>query len=62
MIFSSLLFSMPHNLVEEKLTELIEQNCNREGSLHLACKRKRVFFTSEIFIKDINRGPAGTES
>ena len=43
MIFSSLLFPMPHNLVKEKLTELIEQNCNREGSLYLACKRKRVF-------------------
>ena len=34
-------------LIKEKLTELIEQTFNREGSLYLACNEKRAFFTSE---------------
>ena len=32
---------------KEKLTELIEQTFNREGSLYLACNDKNDFFTSE---------------
>ena len=39
--------SLPHNLIKEKLTELIEQTFNREGSLYLACNDKYGFFTSE---------------
>ena len=35
------------NLIKEKLTELIEQTFNREGSLYLACNEKRACFTSE---------------
>ena len=38
---------MPHNLIKEELTELIEQTFNREGSLYLACNDRNVFFTSE---------------
>ena len=38
---------MPHNLIKEKLTELIEQTFNREGSPYLACNDKNAFFTSE---------------
>ena len=39
---------MPHNLIKEKLTELIQQTFNREGSLCLACTDKNAFFlTSE---------------
>ena len=38
---------MPHNLIKEKLTELIKQTFNREGSLFLACNDKNAFFTSE---------------
>ena len=30
--FSTLYTTLPHNLIEEKLTELIEQTFNREGS------------------------------
>ena len=33
--------------MSEKLTELIEQTFNREGSLYLACNDKNAFFTSE---------------
>ena len=45
--FSTLYTTLPHNLTKEKLTELIEQTFNREGSLYLACNDKNAFFTSE---------------
>ena len=45
--FSTLYTTLPHNLIKEKLTELIEQTFNREGSLYLACNYKNAFFTSE---------------
>ena len=47
--FSTLYTTLPHNLIKEKLTELIEQKFNREGSLYLAClvMIKMPFFTSE---------------
>ena len=44
--FSTLNTTLPHNLIKEKLTELIEQTFNREGSLYLACNDKNAFFTS----------------
>ena len=45
--FSTLYTTLPHNLIKEKLTELIEQIFNREGSLYLACNDKNAVFTSE---------------
>ena len=45
--FSTLYTTLPHNLIKEKLTELIDQTFNREGSLNLACNDKNAFFTSE---------------
>ena len=45
--FSTLYTTLPHNLIKEKLTELIEQIFNREGSLYMACNDKNAFFTSE---------------
>ena len=45
--FSTLYTTLPHNLFKAKLTELIEQTFNREGSLYLACNDKNAFFTSE---------------
>ena len=45
--FSTLYTTLPRNLIKEKLTELIEQTFNREGSLYLACNDKNAFFTSE---------------
>ena len=45
--FSTIYTTLPHNLIKEKLTELIEQTFNREGSLYLACNDKNAFFTSE---------------
>ena len=34
-------------MIKEKITELIEQTFNREGSLYVACNDKNAFFTSE---------------
>ena len=45
--FSTLYTTLPHNLIKEKLTELIKQTFNREGSLYLACNDKNAFFTSK---------------
>ena len=45
--FSTLYTTLPHNLIKEKLTELIEQTFNREGSLYLACNDKNAFFNPE---------------
>ena len=42
--FSTLYTTLPHNLIKEKLTELIEQRFNREGSLYLAYNDKNAFF------------------
>ena len=42
--FSTLYTKLPHNLIKEKLTELIEQTFNREGSLYMACNDKNAFF------------------
>ena len=41
--FSTLYTTLPHNLIKEKLIELIEQTFNREGSLYLACNDKNAF-------------------
>ena len=45
--FSTLYTTLPNNLLKEKLTELIEQTFNMEGSLYLACNDKNTLFTSE---------------
>ena len=42
--FSSLYTTLPHNLIKEKLADLIEQTFNREGSLYLACNDKNDFY------------------
>ena len=42
--FSTVSTTLPHNLIKEKLTELIEQTFNRVGSLYLI---KNALFTSE---------------
>ena len=45
--FSALYTTFPHNLIKEKLTELMKQTLNREGPLYLACNDRNAFFTSE---------------
>ena len=51
--------TLPHNLIKEKLTELIEQTFKREGSLFfLACNDENAFlFLNNL--NDINCGHVG---
>ena len=39
--------TLPHNLIKEKLINLIEWTFKREGSPYIACNEKQAFFTSE---------------
>ena len=45
--FSTLYTTLPHNLVKDKLVDLIERTFQREGSLYIACNDKNAFFTSD---------------
>ena len=45
--FSTLYIRLPHNLIKEKLLDLIERAFyKKEGKLYLACNDKKAFFTS----------------
>ena len=45
--FSSLYTTLLHNLIKEKLLDLIERTFyKKEGKLYLACNYKKAFFTS----------------
>ena len=48
--FSTLCSTLPHNLIKDKLIDLIERIFNREGSPYLACNDRNAFFTVENFI------------
>ena len=39
--------TLPHNLIKDKLVDLIERTFRRERSLHIACNDKNAFFTSD---------------
>ena len=53
--FSTLYTTLPHNLIKEKLLDLIERTFNKkEGKLYLACNDKKAFFTSEDHYKGYN--------
>ena len=45
--FSTLYTTLPHNLIKDKLVDLIERTFHREGSLYIACNDKNAFFTSD---------------
>ena len=45
--FSTLYTTLPHNLIKDKLVDLIERTFQREGSLSIACNDKNAFFTSD---------------
>ena len=53
--FYTLYTTLPHNLIKEKLTEIIEQTFNKEGSLYLACNDKIAFLLLNN-LNDINCG------
>ena len=48
--FCTLYTTLPHNLIKEKLVDLVERASKKfyknEGTLYLACNNKRAFFTS----------------
>ena len=39
--------TLPHNLIKDKLIDLIERTFQREGSPYLACNDRNAFYTSE---------------
>ena len=43
----SLYTTLPHNLIKDKLVDLIERTFQREGSLYIACTDRNAFFTSD---------------
>ena len=45
--FSTLYTTLPHNLIKDKLVDLIERIFQREGSLYIACNDRHDFFTSD---------------
>ena len=45
--FSTLYTTLPHNLIKDKLINLIESTFQREGFPYLACSDRNAFFTSE---------------
>ena len=44
---STLYTTLPHNLIKEKLINLIEWTFKKEGSPYIACNKSQAFFTSE---------------
>ena len=42
-IFSTLYTTLPHNLIKDKLVDLIEKKIQREGSLYIACNDRHAF-------------------
>ena len=39
--------TLSHNLIKDKLVDLIERTFQREGSLYIACNDRNAFFTSD---------------
>ena len=55
MIFSTLYTTLPHNLIKDKLIDLIEGTFQREGSPYLACNDRNEFLFWKT-LKDIMHG------
>ena len=45
--FSTLYTSLPHNLIKEKLSNLIRKTFSRIGTNSIACNKNKAFFTSD---------------
>ena len=45
--FSTFYTTLPHNLIKDKLVDLIERIFQREGSLYIACNDRNAFITSD---------------
>ena len=53
--FSSLYTTLPHNLIKDKLIDLIERTFQREGSPYLACNDRNAFLLQKN-LKNIMHG------
>ena len=53
--FSTLYTTLPHNLIKDKLMNLIERTFNREGSTYLACNYRNAFLLQKN-LKNIMHG------
>ena len=51
--FSTLYTPLPHNLIKEKLTALIESTFAQTNKTFIACNYSRAYFTNEI--KELKR-------
>ena len=49
MIFSTLYTTLPHHLIIDKLTDLINRTFIRESTQYLACNEECAFFTSDVY-------------
>ena len=47
--FSTLYTTLPHNLIEDKLIDLIERTFQREGSPYLACNDRMHFLLQKTY-------------
>ena len=55
MIFSTLYTTLPHNLIKDKLIDLIERTFQKEGSPYLACSDRNAFLLQKN-LKNIMHG------
>ena len=53
--FPTLYTTLPHNLIKDKLIDLIERTFQREGSSYLACNDRNAFLLREN-LKNIMHG------
>ena len=51
--FSTLYTTLPHNLIKDRLVDLIERTFQREGPLYIACNDRSAFFTS-VAVRNYN--------
>ena len=58
MIVFTLYTTLPHNLIKDKMDDLIERTSQREGSLYIACNDKNAYshlMQSQIIIYGLVR-------
>ena len=53
--FTTLYTTLPHNLIKDKLIDLIERTFQREGSPYLACSDRNAFLLQKN-LKNIMHG------
>ena len=49
--FSTLFTTLPHNLIKEKLINLIEWTFKREGSPYIACNKRQALLLKELIFE-----------